>query len=206
MLSKSQSVKVLKEVLCECVTNYNLNINVDEVLKSVDEEIDIDKFKDWFELKVEYFKSKQNQTSYFIRAFREKLEKGTFKVETPTDRTPNTTPLINELRSKGITVTSSDTIFIDVLFSYLTEKKHVDSEWCRDINKRIIEYMKTDRFSEYEVLVRQAKTLKLLNVDWDYIDQKVTSEINEWKSLINEIEEREVVYDREAKEIYQIPR
>lgn len=91
------------------------------------------------------------------------------------------------MQNRGIKVLASDSIFLDVLFTYLINEKGVSKEECIELNHKVVDYMKTDRFSEYERLVRKSKTLKPYHIDWDYIDCNLEKKINEWNELTQEV-------------------
>lgn len=175
--------------LDEYVTKY-----INDILRKTNEnEFDENEFVNW--LNENFIQNKNNPSAYVKKVFMDELNRGTFRKQEIKEQEPNVLPLINALRTKGVVVSTSDTVFINILFSYLINIKNVSQDSCISINKKILDYMKTDRFSEYEMLIRQAKTLKLYKIDWNYIDQKVVETLNEWKELLNGIEESEDSYD-----------
>ena len=176
-----------KEIICERINSSCLNINVDDILNCVHEEIDSNKFNSWFDYNLQTFQNKQNQTSYFKKAFINELNKGTFKVEEIT-YIPNTQEFINELRLNGMVLLADDTVYLSVLWEELLNTYKMPEDAARELNRNIINYKPEQTFSEYKELIKKSNTIKALNVDWNLIEQKAAKLNMSWDELLNDLE------------------
>ena len=135
-------------------------------------------------------KSKGNPSAYVKSCFVKELEAGTFRPQPKVEYMPNTQVLLNEMRDREIVLLADDVVFVNVLFNYLLNKG-VDGGTCRELNRKILSYMKTHDFREYKELIKQSNTLKQYNIDWKHIDKEVKKDIKEWNDLLNELESEE---------------
>lgn len=183
-----------KEIVRKCISSSNLNINCDEILQYIHEEIDADKFDSWLKFNLDTFKSKTNQASYFKKSFLNELNKGTFKKE-HLYFLPNTQPLINAMRDKNITILADDAAYLYVMWGYLLNIKKIDEKTCVELNNKIIAYMHDGQtFSDYKKLLKNSKTLKDYNIDWELIDKKTQAYISQWNDILLDLESSD--YDK----------
>ena len=182
----------LKRTLGECATTSCLNINVDEILNCVHEDIDTDKFKGWLEYNLDKIKSKTNQTSYLKKSFQIEQSKGTFKKEPQIEYLPNTQPLLNALREKGISVSYVQSAYISVLFDYLLNTLKINKDTLTTLNHQILDYMKPNQCcDDYIKFIKKSKVIKKLDIDWNYIDEKSKKELEAWEEMFEDINDKE---------------
>ena len=173
-----------KELMRKHVASSSLKINCDDISSALREEIDIEKFKAWFDRNINTFKTKQNIQSYFNRAFLKELEKGTFKLEV---KVLSHITLIQALREKGVKILSDDTCYIDVMWTYIY-RHGCPIEVIQDLNHKIVDYMKEGQvFADYLSLVRKAKALQPYAIDWDKINSLYIKEVTEWNAMLDEL-------------------
>ena len=180
-----------KELVRECVNKSSLQIDCDEIVACIHEEIDIEKFKSWLSFNLVNFKSKTNQTSYFKKSFENELKKGTFKVSAKVDYLPNTQELINEMRNKGIVILADDTDWLNVAWWHILNETKLPMSECMKLNRTILRYMKTEKFSEYQKLLMNSNTLKPLGIDWKTIEQEAIVARRHWIDIMEELESEE---------------
>ena len=170
-----------KEQMRMCITESSLNINCDDTINTLTQEIDIRKFKTWYESNINNFKSKTNPNSYFKKAFLSELAKGTFK---PLKKRVDATTLASALRSKGIAVSSDNALFIELMWQEIYELSG-DENLLIELNHKILDYMKADQtFEDYVSLVKRSKAVKAYTVDWEKIQKKYSSLLDSWEKMI----------------------
>lgn len=177
---------VCKEQICACISNSSLNINCDDITSMLTQEIDVNKFKAWFESNLNYFKTKTNPNSYFKKAFISELNKGRFKLE---EKVIDTSTLTKAMRDKGIEVLSNDTAYIEIMWLEII-KQGMSVDAIVELNHKIIGYMeKGQKFADYVYLVKRSNAIKAYNIDWDKIQKHYEEEISEWDKMLNELSE-----------------
>ena len=173
-----------KELMREHVLNSCLDINCDDICSALYEEIDIDKFKAWFDRNVNTFKSKQNIQTYFKRAFLTELNRKTFELKV---EAVNSQFLIEALRDKGIKILADDTCYIDVMWTYV-HKLGCPIEMIQDLNHKIVDYMKEGQtFKDYLDLVKKSKALKPYSIDWKHVEEQYLTELAKWNAVLDEM-------------------
>lgn len=173
-----------KELIRKHVSSSSLNVSCDEIINALTEEIDIEKFKAWFDRNIDYFKTKQNIQPYFNRAFQKELDKGTFKLEV---LTVSSVTLIQALREKGVKILGDDTCYIDVMWTWIY-RHGCPIELIQELNHKIVGYMKEGQnFQDYLTLVKKAKALQGYTIDWKTIQAIYEKEIAEWNELLDEL-------------------
>ena len=151
-----------------------------------DDDFDENRFIDWlFEKDIEH---KTNPKAYIKMCLKKEIEAGTFKPKAKVEYIPNTQPLLNDMRDKGICVLADDSVWVNVLFGYLLNNKKVDGGTCRTLNKKILDYMTTKSFSEYKDLIMKSNTLKPYDIDWNYIERETQRINKEWNGLLDDMD------------------
>ena len=181
--------------LIECITDIRgiissscLNIVCDDILKEIKEPIDVDKFKTWFNYNLNNFKSKTNQTSYFKKAFTNELVKGTFE-KAKVYYVPATEPMINELRSKGITILADESAYLYTMWEELLNHYKVPREIGVQVNRQAINSLTiTSDFKHYVQLIQNCDLLKSYKIDWADIKDKTDAFIKRWNETLDELE------------------
>lgn len=170
------------------ITNSCLNINCDDIVTHIHEPIDTDKFKTWFDYNLDKFKNKSNQNQYFKKAFENELTKGTFTLN-KVHYLPNTEPLINELRGKGITLLADDTAYIYTLWEELLNHYKIPEDICFQINKDAVsKFTITSDFKHYVKLIQTSSLLKDYKIDWEDIKHKAVAFNQKWNETLDEME------------------
>jgi len=173
-----------KELMRKHISSSSLNINCEDTLSVLTEEIDVDKFKAWFDRNINTFKSKQNIQTYFNRAFHKELEKGTFKLE---EVGWNATTLFQALRERGVKVIQDDTCYICVMWEAYA-RVGVKIETVQELNHKIVDFMKEGQTTQdYIDIVKKSKTLSEYNIDWDKVQETYEKEIAEWHRILDEL-------------------
>lgn len=176
-----------KELVRECIDNSSLNINCDDVVACIHEEIDVEKFKTWFQFNLDKFKSKTNQNTYFKKSFLNELEKGTFEY-IRLHYIPNTQPFINDLRNKGICVLANDCAYLFVIWDNLINYCKVPVDVARELNRKILNYLTpNNNFEDYKALLRKSKTLSTYNIDWNKVEDETNKFIADWNKTLDEL-------------------
>ena len=184
-----------KELVREHVASSCLNIDCDDYLDAIHEEIDFDKFVEWFDDNLNNFKTKQLQSIYFKKAFIRELNKGKFKLIT---RVVDITSLVNAMREKGIKVLGDNTAYLQLMWQEYI-RLGVGEEQAQTLNQNILNYMKKDQtFDDYIALVRKSKTLRPYKLDWDKLQKRYEEAIEEWDRILNELSLEVSAYDRET--------
>ena len=164
------------------VVNY-IELNVD------DDDFDEKVFIEWlFDKDIEH---KANPNAYLKSCLKKEIKAGTFKPQPKVSYVPNTQVLINEMRERGICVLADESVWVNVLFTYLLNEKEVDEATCRTLNKQVLNYMETKCFGEYKDLLMKSKTLLPYGIDWEYIEKKTETEIRKWNDLLDDLESEE---------------
>ena len=166
--------------LIENIITSSLNIVCDDILTHIHEEIDVDKFKSWFNYNLDKFKDKSNVKVYFQKAFTNELNKGTFK--TPEIKyLPSIEPLLNELRNKGIILLANDVAYLKVLFQELLNTYEIPAKEIVKINHKLV-----DRCKDYIDYKEQIKAeLSSYKIDWGDIEHKTQVYIAMWDFTLN---------------------
>ena len=184
----SNELIACKEQLCACIKESSLNIDCDDIKNTLTGEIDIAKFKKWFETNLSYFKTKQNPNSYFKKAFITELQKGRFDIDAIVI---DTSTLIRALRKKGIEVLSDDTAYVEIMWLEII-KQGMKIEDIVKLNHKILDYMKSGQsFQDYVNLVRKSNAIKGYSIDWDKIQKDYEEELELWDKNLNELSEGE---------------
>ena len=174
-----------KEQMRRCVSSSSLNINCDDILKTLTEEIDIDKFKAWLDRASNSINSKQNKQAYFNRAFQKELEKGTFEIN---ESGINGVTLFQALREKGVKVIQEDTCYIMVMWGEIFYKCGVKAETIQQLNRKIVDYMKEGQTSkDYINYVKNSQLVSSLKIDWDKVQKEYEKEYAEWQEILNSL-------------------
>ena len=170
----SNELIACKEQVCACIRESSLNIDCDDIKNTLTGEIDIAKFKKWFETNLSYFKTKQNPNSYFKKAFIIELQKGRFDIDAISI---DTSTLISALRKKGIEVLSDDTAYVEIMWLEII-KQGMKIEDIVKLNHKILDYMKSGQsFQDYVNLVRKSNAIKGYSIDWDKIQKDYEEEL-----------------------------
>lgn len=170
-----------KEQLCACIKESNLDINCDEIKNALTQEIDIKKFKTWFQANTNNFKSKTNPHSYFKKAFLAELSKGKFEVE---EISIDTVSLMRAFELKGIKTTSDDSLYAEIMWETII-KAGMAIESVVELNHKILDYMTSEQtFQDYVALVKRSNAVKAYKVDWEKIQKEYSSSISEWNNMI----------------------
>lgn len=166
-----------KEQMCACIKESSLDINCDEIKNALTQEIDIKKFKTWFQANTNNFKTKTNPHSYFKKAFLAELSKGKFEVE---EISIDTGSLMRAFELKGIIATSDDSLYAELMWETII-KAGMAIESVVELNHKIVGYMKKDQtFQDYVSLVKRSKAIKSYNVDWEKIQERYSSLLSKW--------------------------
>lgn len=163
-----------------------------------DDDFDENVFNQWLiEKNVE---SKKNPSAYIRSCFKAELEKGTFhRVEIKVNYVPNIQPLINDMREKGICVMANDSAYLSVVWEYIINVVGVEIDKCVELNRKIYQYMKpTHTFEDYKIFLKNSKTLKPYNIDWDYVDKKAQELIDDWDAMLERMTSEVNDDDRET--------
>ena len=184
----SNDLFVCKEQLCECMRNVSLNIDYNDVLETLDEPIDINKFEEWLRFSIGIIQTKQNKQSYFKKAFISELNKGRFKMK---KLSIDTSSLIKAIRHKGIPVVSNDTCYIEIMWSEIL-KAGMPIDKAVELNHKVIDFLKSDQiFNDYVSLVKNSKALAAYKINWETIQSIYYTEIDNWDKMLNELSEGE---------------
>ena len=166
--------------LDENIINY-INRIIERLSSSDFEE---NSFLNWlYENDVE---SKNNPSAYIKKCFKEQLDLGTFKPKPKINYIPNTQVLANEMRDRGVVILADDSVWLSVVWEYLVNFKGVDLVELQDLNHKILNFMKTNEFSEYKELLVNSNTLKKYDINWKLIELNVDMKIKDWNSLLDE--------------------
>ena len=180
-----------KEEVCACIRESNLSINCDEIKDALTHEIDINKFKSWFESNTNNFKNKTNPNSYFKKAFLAELSKGKFELD---EISIDTSSLMRALRFKGINTTPDDSGYAEIMWEEII-RAGMSVESVVELNHKIVKYLaKEQTFEDYVSLVKRSNAIKAYNIDWERIQQRYASLLNEWNQ---EIESTRGIYETE---------
>lgn len=175
-----------KEKVCACIRESNLSINCDEIKDALTQEIDIRKFKTWFDANTNNFKNKTNPNSYFKKAFLAELSKGKFEVE---ELSIDPSSLMRALRFKGIKTTPDDSGYAEIMWEEII-KAGMPTETVVELNHKIVRFlMKDQTFEDYVSLVKRSNAIKAYTVDWERIQQRYLSLLNEWNQDIERKQE-----------------
>ena len=194
----------LKEVLRAYATTSCLKIDCDDTIKCVREEVDIEKFKNWFEYNLEKFKSKTNQSSYFKKSFITELEKGTFKPLPKVYKKYSDSELLcsvlptlyKHLGAFGIDMANGfgdETFFVENLQIYIIQKKILSIDELNELNDRVMSYitsLESPKLTDYRIYIKKAQALKD-KVNWaevERIEKKERKAFDELMSLFKEDE------------------
>lgn len=156
---------------------------------TTNDDFDENEFNGW--LLENDIESKVNPSAYVKKAFKEQLDKGTFKSKPKVEYLPNTQELINEMREKGICILADESVWVSELFNYLLNDLKLDSSVLKELNHKVLDYMKTKEFSEYKDLLRKSKALSLYPIDWKHIETRTQNEILKWNELLDDLESEE---------------
>lgn len=171
-----------KELIRKHISSSSLKIDCEDIISVIQKPLDANLFKGWLDRNIGTFISKTNIQTYFKKAFINEMFKGTFDV-----KEPNTNPhtLIEALRNKGVIITSSETLFLDIMWrAYL--KRGMKIEDIQKLNNQIVNYMqKGEAFEDYVSYVKRSKTTKPYDVDWGTIQKEYDQEITTWEDLIS---------------------
>ena len=174
-----------KELIRKHVSSSSLNVSCDEIINALTEEIDIEKFKAWFDRNINYFKTRQNIQPYFNRAFQKELEKGTFELN---ESGINGVTLFQALREKGVKVIQEDTCYIMVMWGEIFYKCGVKAETIQQLNHKIVDYMKEGQTSkDYIEYVKNSQLVSSLKIDWDKVQKEYEKEYAEWQEILNSL-------------------
>ena len=174
-----------KLVISKIINNSNLKVSCDEITAHIREEIDTDKFSSWLNYNLDKFKSKTNQASYFKKAFVNELERGPFTL-VKVQHLPNTQPLINELRSKGIVLLADDTAYLYVMWGQLLNLTKIPLDLAIRVNRQAINSLGiSDNFETYKKLVKNSTLLKGYRIDWENIELKTIVFISNWNKTLD---------------------
>lgn len=170
------------------ISNSCLNISCDDIVIHIHEEIDTDKFKTWFNFNLDNFKNKSNQNQYFKKAFTNELAKGTFE-KAKVYYVPATEPMINELRSKGITILADESAYLYTMWEELLNHYKVPREIGVQVNRQAINSLTiTSDFKHYVQLIQNCDLLKSYKIDWADIKDKTDAFIKRWNETLDELE------------------
>ena len=184
-MNNENELNKCKLVVRDIIIKSNLNVSCDEVLTRIHEEIDTDKFSSWLNYNLDKFKSKTNQASYFNKAFANELERGTFTL-IKLQHLPNTQPLINELRSKGIVLLADDTAYLYVMWDQLLNYTKIPFNVATEVNRQAINSLGiSDTFDTFKKLIKNSKLLKDYRIDWDNIELKTIVFISNWNKTLD---------------------
>ena len=187
-MNNENELNKCKLVVRDIIIKSNLNVSCDEVLTRIHEEIDTDKFSSWLNYNLDKFKSKTNQASYFNKAFANELDRGTFTL-VKLQYLPNTQPLINELRSKGIVLLADDTAYLYVMWDQLLNYTKIPFNVATEVNRQAIDSLGiSDTFESFKKSVKNSKLLKDYRIDWDNIELKTIVFISQWNKTLDELE------------------
>ena len=174
------------ELVREHVAKSSLNINADEVTSvyaNEMNEIDFDRFIDWFETNKNNIANATNRQRYFNKAFADQMSKGTFKLKSK----PDISMLVNAMRSKGIKVSNDDTLYLDVMWTEIF-KAGIKEDVAVNLNHSVVEYMKEgDDFQMYVYYIKHSNGLRGVKVNWEKIDDVYTKELAKCKAILNEL-------------------
>ena len=104
---------------------------------------------------------------------------------------PNTQPFINDLRYKKIVVLADDTVWLNVVWSYISKKVNIDINDCIALNHKIIAYMMkngTKSFEDYKYYLKNSNALRRYEIDWEKLEKEVGKEITKWNKALDKLE------------------
>ena len=160
-------------------------------------DFDEDKFFNWLiEKKIE---TKTNPSAYVRSCFKKELESGRFKVdEKELSDTENIClsmqPFYNTMHDIGIKELGDSTFFAEEANLYILKHKILSIDELRELNHKIVLYMKemkNPQAEDYGKCLRKSKALKG-KVDWEEVDRLADKSKKEWEELMKFFEEREV--------------
>lgn len=174
-----------KELIRKHVSSSSLNVSCDEIINALTEEIDIEKFKAWYDRNIDYFKTKQNIQPYFNKAFLKELNKGTFEKKR---EIWNGVTLFQALRERGVKVIPDDTCYICIMWGAYQDAG-IKIEEVQQLNHKIVDYMKEGQTSQdYIEFVKKSKALQAYHIDWDKVQEEYEVEIAEWHRILDELD------------------
>ena len=160
-------------------------------------DFDEDKFLNWLiEKKIE---TKTNPSAYVRSCFKKELESGRFKVDKKElSDTENIClsmqPFYNAMHDIGIKELGDSTFFAEEANLYILKHKILPIDELRELNHKIVQYMKemdNPQAEDYCKLFRKSKALRD-KVDWEEVDRLADKSKKEWEELMKFFEEREV--------------
>ena len=188
--------KQLRDYICEIIPNITQYL--DSIFSPISKELDFNKFKSWCD--AVNFNSKSNPITYFKKVFIIEYQRGRFDreyevVDNPTtpsneDYNLNLTPLFNDMRKNDIVVEQNDTLYLDIFFRYILKNKILTVEELRESNHKAMKYIITNGFKSSTNFIELFKKSKTLSgkVDYDVIQKEYETELAEWNSLTNELD------------------
>ena len=158
-----------------------------------DEEI----FNSW--LTTNDVENKTNPSAYVMKAFKKELFAGMFDkvvVENPVTKKDDSkssvyvSPLLVEMRTKGIEIIQSDTTYIYVLANYLVCSSLISVSEISQINHDIVDIIPLKDTSDYIKELKEELKKRDIPVDYDFVQEEYERQEREWKEMI------ELFYDR----------
>ena len=159
-------------------------------------DFDEDKFLNWLiEKKIE---TKTNPSAYVRSCFKKELESGRFKVDKKElSDTENIClsmqPFYSAMHDIGIKELGDSTFFAEEANLYILKHKILPIDELRELNHKIVQYMKemdNPQAEDYCKLFRKSKALRD-KVDWEEVDRLADKSKKEWEELMKFFEERE---------------
>ncbi len=160
-------------------------------------DFDEDKSLNW--LIEKNIESKNNPSAYVRSCFKKELESGRFK--TDEEELSDTEsiclsmqPLYNVMHDIGIKELGDSTFFAEEANLYILKHKILSIDELRELNHKIVLYMKemkNPQAEDYCKCLRKSKALKG-KVDWEEIDRLADKDKKEFEELMKFFDEREV--------------
>ena len=173
-----------KEQISAHVSNSCLSIDCEDITNALTEEIDIDKFIEWFDRNIDTFKTKQIIQPYFKRAFLTELNRGTFKLKTVV---LNVITLADVMKQKGISISTDDTLYMGVMWGEIY-RRGMSADQIALLNRKVLDYMESGQtFADYVALIKRSNAIKVYEVDWDKVNAEYETELAKCKKILNEL-------------------
>ena len=173
-----------KEQISAHVSSSCLSIDCEDITNALTEEIDIDKFIEWFDRNIDTFKTKQVIQPYFKRAFLTELNRGTFKLKTVVF---NVSTLADVMKQKGISVSTDDTLHLDIMWGEIY-RRGMSADQIALLNHKVLDYMESGQtFTDYVALIKKSNAIKVYEVDWDKVNAEYETELAKCKKILNEL-------------------
>ncbi len=174
-------MKIHIEYLDNDINDYLTNI------VNTRENFSLDKFMFWLE--THNIKSKTNPNSYVKACFVKELNKGVFDEE-KIEFISNTIPFYNYLRKLGIRVHPDDTLYFDILLTYIGEKKLLTSAQIAEQLGKGVHYAiehEQKSLKEFIQAFMKSKTIRGLCLNTTELKNLYHDQLEEWKGMLNVI-------------------